>query len=70
MRTKVLAVRSTLPLAENRAECCQVSGHVHSSHRAIGRENRTLRRGSAGIAQCRCTTALFPDNPLSFVIAQ
>ena len=69
MRTKVLAVRSILQMTENRAKCCQLSGHVRPSCAGIGRENCILRRGSAGTRQWRCTTALSRDDLPSFVLA-
>jgi TolB-like protein len=51
MRTKGRAVPLVLEMTENRAKCCQVSGHYPTSKARIGSETRTLPRGLAAIAQ-------------------
>jgi TolB-like protein len=51
MRTKGRAVPPVLEMTENRAKCCQVSGHYPTSNTRIGSEIRTLPGGLAAIAQ-------------------
>ena len=68
MKSKALPVRSILQMTENRAKCCQFSGHSASLHLWIGAQEDCFAVGAGWWRSCRTSVAL-PQHELQRELA-